>query len=972
MSFSIVDALTLLMTLGQIFLNNGEFKPSYTMEEAPQAYEMMRASCKMVMQDEDIKKTSPAALITLLREGMNRYDKKLEEMVQNQCATQTMSFQKTHDPSEKAPECDRSQAILEIQNQLPKLASPIGKQLEIFSDLSMRDAIQLFDFICADQPSGEFPKTISLEKVLASYNKAMSEALGVNLEVFRHPILPQSSLVYSYDGKEVIGEVYKKENRRTWVPLKDIPQVVRQAFVSAEDQNFFTHKGVELRGVLRGFMRYMKDKKIEGGSTLTQQIVKNVVLTNEIKLERKIKEMIIATRLEKVLNKDQILEIYLNLINLGRHSWGVQTAAHNYFGKDKMVSDLGLNEATFFAGITHSPNRYEPEINAANIKERQSYVLRRMYEDGFINETQLKETDSDKLAFVDREVLISSYFHQAVEEDLKKRVNENTIKEGGLFIFSTQIPEIQKVMEASLQDRLWHYENTNGRVVWSGPLGNILKDSTKDVTVEMWSRKIDRFQKLYSDVHWNVGVVLEESPNLEVGLKIDGEATSLPLTVGTKKSGWAADVRSKLKTGDMVFVAVDENKKSASLRVPPKVQGAAVAMEAKTGKVLALVGGFSYEMSQLNRVTNSFRQPGSTVKPFTYLSALQRGFQPDYIVRNAPIAFDPIYIPGEKRLRRNQKCNTWTVSNYSNNSSGSMSLRVGLETSNNRVTARLLKEMYPSEPEFALGFVRNTMMDFGLYENPMECYPVILGADETNLIKLAAAYGAIANGGTLVEPYFIDVTRNAGLLEKLPQQKQIASADPVSLFQLKNIMGGVVRRGTGFALKDFKDLVAGKTGTSQAYNDAWFVGFSNDIVVGVWVGYDNGLDADKRRNLGSAGTGGSLPAPVAKAVFDAAFKIYPPTPLINNPPGGLELVKNGSFVEAFRLGAFSDHSQNRPSIYNEDYDNYDNNIDPDNMNEGQTIDGPLRGSWDDEFDDAGFDFNADDNQPPFQGTGGLY
>ena len=620
------------------------------------------------------------------------------------------------------------------------------------------------------------------------------------------------------------------------------------------------------------------------------------------------KEMIVATRLEKTLSKDKILEIYLNLINLGRNSWGVQKATENYF-PDKFVGDLGLNEASFLAGVTHSPNRYEPEYNMDKIASRQKFVLREMRQNGYITEEQEASIDPWNLKFSSRQVAKSSYFKQAVKEDLIKRLGEEEADKGGLFVFSTQRPTLQAALERGLQDRLYAFEDEKGRLKWNGPLGNLINKKFSDLTVEEqaifadernWSEKLVRFRSLYQDVQWPVATVINrDGQGVLMGvLNLDGSTDFKYLRAS--KSGWAAEAYNTLIVGDVVFVK-DQDKKVV-LRTIPKVQAAGVVIEAKTGRVLALSGGFSYHDSQLNRAIHSIRQPGSTVKPFTYLAALNQGRQPDQTYPNAPVYFEPIHLPGEKKIRRFRKCNAWSPSNYSSGGASYMTMRRGLETSNNRVTARVLKSVSPGDDELSLEYVRGIFTDFGVYDNPGDCYPVILGSQETNVLRMATAYAAIANGGTLIEPHFLDTEANQGLLKNLPSTHPIYSVDAVSLYQLKNILAGAVERGTGYALRDFTGYVAGKTGTSTSYNDAWFMGFSNDIVVGVWVGYDNGSESAKKNLLGTAGTGGSLAAPIAKEVFEEAFKIYPKTPLINNPPPGVRLYRMDNVVEAIREG----------------------------------------------------------------------
>lgn len=923
MSFSITAALALLMTLGQIFLNNGEFKTRFEPHETAEAISLLRSSCRMVMADDDIKSMNPEALLTLVKAGIQRQNQKIEKAVASYCEEKTLEFRKLN-PGEEAPNCNKDEALAAIQEKLPKMVSPISEPLQIFTDFDINDAIQMYDFLCAQNPSDEVPTKLNLSEVLDFYNRAMSDSLSVDLNQFNQPVLPRASLIYSGDGKQLIGEVFQNEGRRHWVPLNQIPEVVRHAFISAEDKNFYSHSGVELRGVLRGFLRYIKDKTIVGGSTLTQQVVKNLVLSSDVTLERKVKEMIIATRLEKLVSKDKILEIYLNLINLGRHSWGIQTATESYFGTETFVSQLGLNEASFLAGVTHSPNRYEPEFNFDRIVSRQKFVLREMKENGYITEEQQTTTNPADLKFVKRKVLQSSYFHRSVEEDINKRLDPYDAKHGGLYLFSTQIPSVQAAMEKALQERLFQFELKKGRLKWSGALGNLLPKAESELKVSdwaefqnprFWTTQLKKFKTLYSDIHWEMAVVLDKGQNgkIQMGyVNSEGKPQFAPLY--TKyKTKWASQALRELKNGDVIFVT--PLKDSVALRVQPQVQGAAIAMEAKTGKVLAVSGGFSFHDSELNRATHSMRQPGSTVKPFTYLAAFNQGIQPNQVLRNSSIRFPPIYLAGEKKIRRNMKCNSWSVSNYSSGGASQMTVRRALETSNNRATAHLLKSISSYDPEYSLNLVKDIFVDFGVYEKPQDCYPVILGSGETSLVKMAAAYAAIANGGTLVEPHFLDESLNAGLVKKSPKARQIYTVDPVALFQVKNVLKGAVERGTGFALREYAGLVAGKTGTSSDYNDAWFMGFSNDIVVGIWVGYDN-ASSEGKRGLGSGGTGGSVAAPIAKEIFEEAFKFYPPTQLLDQVPAGVKLYTENGYQEAFRDG-YSPSFYNNNSMYTE-------------------------------------------------------
>ncbi len=924
MSFSIASALALLLTLGQIFLMDGQFQKLDPRYDRDKAITQLRNACHMIMEQDVIKVMNPQQIIADQKSGTVYQQEQVEKELKGLCLKEKIDYIKTHGKGSKPPECDMDalkEKLLAEKGQSSKGALDGG--LEVFKDFTMTDAIALYDYLCAPNPTDSIPEKLDLDKVLAIFNSSVDEAVNADLSKLSEPSLPQSSLIYSLDGTEELGEIYSKENRRTWVPLNQIPDVVKQAFLSAEDKNFYSHKGVELKGVLNGFLRFIEKGVVIGGSTLTQQVVKNVILSSDISLERKIKEMMIASRVEKSYSKDEILEVYLNLINLGRNSWGLQKATENYFG-DKYVSDLGLKEAVFFAGITHGPNLYEPDLYMTRIQKRVPYVLKEMRENGYITKEQEESVDPTTLKFTPRKVVHSSYFHQSIQTELEERLGKDAANKGGFYLFSTQIPSMQKALEKGLQQQLYDFEEGKGRLKWKEPLGNLINRDFNDLTLEeqaifaderQWSKRLLNFRSLYQDVQWPIAVVLnKDSDGTLMGiLKLDG--TTDFKNLHHSRQGWADQAYRSLKIGDVVFV--DFNDNTVSLRTFPTVQAAAVVMEAKTGRVLALTGGFSFHQSELNRALHSIRQPGSTVKPFTYLSALTRGIQPDQIIANAPVYFDPIHIPGERKIRRFRKCNAWSVRNYSSGGPASMSLRRGLETSNNRVTARILKLTEPGNHELGLEYVRNIFQDFGIYDQPEDCYPIILGSQETNVVRMARAYAAIANGGTLVEPHYLDTEKNSGLIQKAPESRPIFSVDPVALFQLKNILGGVVERGTATVLKEYAGYVAGKTGTSTSYNDAWFVGFSNDIVVSVWVGYDNGNENGKKRILGGGGTGGGLAAPIAKGVFEESFKIYPKTSLLSNPPPGVRLYRENGIIESYRDGYAPGRAQEWDPRYDE-------------------------------------------------------
>ncbi len=930
MSFSIISALTVLLTLGQAFNGNGQFVREFKLDQKAEVMQALQSSCQMLMEDENMKLMNVPMVVQVMKNGLERYEKKRKEAVEAYCervrseaVAASQENPSAAGATEEVPVCDEGEALTAFETEHAAEFESMSKQLELFQGFDLKDAIQLYGAICSPPFSENLPDVVRLDELIKSYNRLAAEALDTDLSQFNNFKLPQSSFVYAADGETVVGEIFGEEGRRTWVPLNKMPPLLKQAFISAEDQRFREHRGIDRNGILRGFVKYMQsspdNKRIEGGSTITQQVLKNTVAGTEVSLDRKVREMILAVRLEDQLkNKDKILEIYLNLIFLGRNSWGVQMAAQNYFGPKQKVADLNLGQIAFLAGITHTPNSYEPGRPTKNIRERQSYVLGRLRDDGFITQEQMDEALKAELKFIERRPVKTSYFQHAVTAEVKKRVKPQA-QESGAVYHSTQSPVLQAVTEASLQEQLARYEMRNNLVEWNGPLRNLapkipvqpqaveipgltsaptplvpLEPQTSSLAFSMaeeeWSSRLKVIQAQYQDIHWKVAIVLKNNRDegIRIGVNTDEGPVTAKMAIADVGNEWAGGVRSKIREGDVVFVT--PYKERFALRVPPVVQGSAVVLEAHSGKVLALAGGFSVHFTEYNRALNSMRQPGSTVKPFTFLAALQQGLQPDTIVPNSPIYFDKV----------ERRCNAWRPKNYDDNGPEYMSLRRGLETSSNRVAASLLKGMNPEDPVSALNLVRDISSDFGLYENPYDCFPFILGSDETSLLKLTAAYAAIANGGKYIEPHFLDEVKSAAQIQRPLLTRKIKTVDAISLFQLKHLMTGVVLDGTARELKDLNGekgelLVAGKTGTSSGYNDAWFVGFSDKIVVGIWMGYD------ERRAL--KGTGGTLAPVIAKDIFAKAFETYSPKDLLKAPPKGTEFIELDGQLESIRASA---------------------------------------------------------------------
>lgn len=739
--------------------------------------------------------------------------------------------------------------------------------------------------------------------------------------------LPGVSAVLDAKGAP-FAELFEPNHRRWRVSLSDIPVHVRQAFVAAEDKRFYKHRGIDERSVIRAFIATVGDSgRRQGGSTITQQVAKNLLVGNEISYERKIREIIVASRVEQTLSKDEILEIYLNAIFLGRGSWGIEMAARSYFGKS--AKELTVTEGAFLAGLAKGPNYYNPDRQRERAHERLAYVLGRMQEDGAIDEAQVKAALGERLA-------IASYarprrdtgFHlvEHLTREAKSMAGLVSLTFDSYTVRSTINPQLQRAAEAALQEGLARYEQSAGRVRFDSAemnLGDAIRrlqasprtDSAKPV----WLQALEAARPPLYDVHWATAVVVEKGRQkggydaIMVGLR-DGRV--LPL------STFGANTRRNLNVNDLIYVRVfDGTGKQGTrveLRARPTVQGAAVVLENATGRILAMTGGFSFPLSQLNRATQARRQPGSALKPLTYLAALSSGLQPNTVIQDGPITLPPIGMRGSIYSNSYSAKDWWSPKNYDGGYSGSMTLRRALENSKNLVTAHLLQGGIASSPEQSLDTICRLAMEAQLYAQCERYYPFILGAQHLRVIDLAAFYAAVANEGARPTPHVIESIEQDGKVVYQNQNRPvwIGSTDRPAAYQLKTILQGVLARGTARSIGALSPYVGGKTGTSDDENDAWFIGFSNDVTVAVWVGYDN---ARGKRTLGHGATGGRVAVPIFEPIMQASWNVYPKTALRGPSPdaqrrlvalpidlhSGVRLHgrSNGSFVEHFRLDA---------------------------------------------------------------------
>jgi penicillin-binding protein 1A len=724
---------------------------------------------------------------------------------------------------------------------------------------------------------------VDLGQVIDFYNKAVADL--PDPAKLKSPKLPGATVVL--DGKGArFAELFESDQRRVWVTLSDIPKGVQQAFVSAEDKRFYQHSGIDERSLIRAFIgNIAQSGRPQGGSTITQQVVKNLLVGEDLTYERKIREMILTARVERLLTKAEILELYLNSTYLGRGSWGVEMAARSYFGKS--VKALTLGEGALLAALTKGPTYFSPDHHPDRAQERLAYVLERMQEDGAISAAELKQAlnpTAALIAYVNPRRDTGFHFVDHLAHEAKAVAGIDALTADSFTVRSTILPDLQRATEAALQEGLARFEIDGGRVSFqaaeanlAGAIKRIQPEPRTGLQKPPWLQALGQARLPLYDVHWPVAVVVDKGGKggdaIRVGLA-DGRI--LPLT------GVTGSIQRNLKLYDVIFVHLSDTKGKttrAEIRVRPMVQGAALVLDNKTGRILAMSGGFSYPLSQLNRTTQSQRQPGSALKPLTYLAALQKGLQPNTIVRDQEITLPPI---GGGANAREQ--DYWTPRNYDRSEWGVVTLRRALENSRNLATVNLLEGGIESDPRGSLDRVCGLALEAQIYRECVPYYPFVLGAQPVRPIDLAAFYAAVANEGVRPSPFAIESIEHNGLVvyrHDPASSRSVTSADRVSFYQLKTMLQGVLARGTARSIANLAPYVAGKTGTTEGENDAWFMGFTNDVTVAVWVGYDN---ADgKRRTLGGGQTGASVAIPIFEPIIQAVWAQYAPkTPL--NPP----------------------------------------------------------------------------------------
>ncbi len=856
--------------------------------------------------------------------------------------------------------CDHMRKAFDIESiNLDELISTalddptaVGANIKAFHGINFADLNTAYHQFCKNETVAH--PVVDLSQVITYFNSAAADLPDPS--VLKGKKLPSMSTVL--DGKgDTFADVFEPGNRRVWISISDIPDLVQKAFIAAEDRRFYQHHGVDERGIIRAFIGNLAEPgRPQGGSTITQQVVKNLLVGDDVTYERKIREMIVASRLENVLSKNEILELYLNSAYLGRASWGVEMAARSYF--DKSAKQLTLAEGAMLAGLLKGPSYYNPDRHPNRAKERLDYVLGRMKDDGYITAAQ-----RDKATAALPKLVAFSLPHRDTGFNFVDYVGREAKADGiasltaePYTVHSTINVQLQRDTEAALQEGLARYEISTGRMQFRGPEANIadaiqkLGGSDQSGT-PAWQQALQAVHLPLYDVHWTPAVVLQK------GGKNGGDAIRVGLPDGriVPLAAWTATIRRALNLDDVVYVHVVEPKARtvkrgvakgdanaghtdvpraanavAQLRVRPTVQGAALVLENKTGRILAMAGSFSYPLSQLNRTWQTERQPGSAIKPITYLTALQKGLQPNTLVPNDPLTLPPIgsgsgggsngpqiISPDYGGTAREQ--DFWSPRNDDYSAGGVFTLRRGLEDSVNLVTAHLLDGGIDADPEKSLDDVCATAVASKIYSDCVRYYPFVLGAQPVRMIDLAAFYAAVANDGMRPEPHAIDsIELNGKAVYEYPETPfpMIGAADRVSFYQLKTILQGVVARGTARAMASLSPYVAGKTGTTENAVDGWFVGFTNDVTIAVWVGYDNG--DGKRRSLGSNEDGARVALPIFEPIVQAVWSdhIAPKAPLSGpSPEAQRELVNmpidymsgdvgnGGNFIEHFRRGA---------------------------------------------------------------------
>ena len=736
---------------------------------------------------------------------------------------------------------------------------------------------------------------------------------------------PVMTRIHAADGS-LLAEY--ADERRLFVPINSVPKRLIQAYISAEDKTFYTHGGLDWRGIAAAGIRYVQVKltgkgQIVGASTITQQVAKNFLLSNEQTIERKLREAIIVQRIEAAFSKDQILELYLNEIFLGLNSYGIAAASLNYFGKS--LNELSLDEMAYLAALPKGPNNYHPFKHKERAIERRNWVLQQMFDNDYITQAELDEATKKPLEVSPRpfgaQLFAAESFAEEVRRELAQMYGKDKLGKGGLSVRTTLDPKLQIYARQSLARGLISFDRKRG---YRGPISKVEIQGD-------WGLLLTKPRAPADVAPWRIAVVLEVNEQqatvgLQPKLMPDGtpetarETGTVPVTLmgwartyvdGTQLGPKITKATDVLAKGDVIYVAPSSEQGQWHLVQMPDVEGALVAMDPHTGRVLSLVGGFSYGNSQFNRAVQAMRQPGSSFKPIVYAAALDNGYTPSSVVLDAPIEYK---MPNG---------DVWKPKNYQNKFYGPSTLRRGIEQSRNVMTVRLAGD---------LGMIKivDLAQRLGIYDKMPLQLSMALGAGETTLMKMTTAYSMFANGGKKIHATLIDriqdrygrtifrydqrdcsfckqdsYTAGSAEPELIDVREQVMN--PYTAYQITSMLEGVVQRGTGKKVQIVGKPVAGKTGTSNDEKDAWFIGYTPDLTVGVYVGYDTPKPMGKKR------TGGELAAPIVADFMRLALREQPATPF--RVPRAIELIPidantgqraifggDGVILEAFKPG----------------------------------------------------------------------
>ena len=707
---------------------------------------------------------------------------------------------------------------------------------------------------------------------------------------------PVMTRVHAGDGRLLAEYAVEK---RVFVPIKAMPKRVIQAFLSAEDKNFYYHPGIDFIGIIRAAFTNLKNlgksRRLVGASTITQQVAKNFLLSSEVSWHRKIKEAILAFRMERAFSKDRILELYLNEIYLGFGSYGVAAASLNYFNKS--LDELSIAELAFLAALPKAPNNYNPIKKPQAAKSRRDWVIRRMVEDEVITPEEAAQAKAMPLEIRKRsqtQFVTAAYFAEEVRKQLAGRYGEDQLYKGGLSVRTTLNPRLQVIADKALHDGLIAYDRRHG---WRGAV-------TQIAMAPGWWTQLAKVAQPKGSEAWRLAAVISvDARRAYIGFE-DNTRAQIPLTELKWARSWAKKQRrgpavrnpkQVLSKGDVVLVervmADGKGKPYPSatygLRQMPEIEGSLVALDPHTGRILAMTGGYSFERNQFNRVTQAMRQPGSAFKPFVYLTALDSGYSPSTLILDAPFVIDQ--GPGLPK---------WRPANYTKKFYGPSTMRLGIEKSRNLMTVRLAQTV-------GMEKIAEYAKRLGIMDKMEKRLAMSLGAGETTLLKLTAAYAMMVNGGRFITPTLIDRIQDrhgrtvfrhdkrsckgcraafwtGQVVPNIPDTRR-AVTSPASAYQVVSMLQGVVERGTGRRIKAIGKPLAGKTGTTNKSRDAWFLGFAPDLAVGVYTGFD------QPRTLGKREQGASVAAPIFKDFMAGALEGSPAIPF--RIPPGIRLVR---------------------------------------------------------------------------------